>query len=1035
MVHPRIETGQPVRIYGALLALVCLAYGVTLQVIDNGRILWAFSDFVLVSAALVFAAAAIRRSRHCQGSVRRGWRLLASSGLCFALGQSSWAALQLLGDDAVPFPSYPEFFYLAALPLAGAGVMCFLGAPLGAAARARTVVDGLLLAFSLSFVWSTVLGRSFRAAATATMAAQAVGLAFPALHVVVVSLVVIVVARNGGRLQIDLISVGAGLVISAASYGGFAWLIATDSYHTGHLLDVGWVGSFGVMTVGALWHARADPPRPSQVGGALAIAAPYIIAGVAFLIALVDLVATRDLDLLQICIGVGVVLLLLTRQLMSLFENHALTRDLERKVLLRTADLAASQSRYQSVIDSVHDVLFQADLAGTSTFLSHAWVDITGHTIEESIGQPMFTFIHPDDQQQMASTLRSLLADDEEVRTKLRVIARDGSVKWLEAVAYVLRADTGEAIAVAGTLTDVTDRRVAEHAVRRVEERWRLLLESSGEGIYGVDVEGRCTFINAAAAAMLGSSPEAVLGNNMHRLMHHTRPDGSPSPAAECPIRHSFTESLACRVDEDLFWRPDGTSFPTEYSSQPITRDGVVEGAVVTFNDITVRLAEQREVRHRALHDGLTGLPNRALILDRLEQAIRGAERSSRLAALLIMDLDRFKDINDTFGHPVGDRVLEHVAARMTGQGLLRSEDTVGRLGGDEFAVVLPSLATLEEALAIAAKIRAAVSQPVRIDNNVFQVGCSIGVAIAPLHGTHPTTLVQRADVAMYLAKGAGVGIAHYTSADDAARVARLELIEELRLAISADGLQVHYQPIVDLRTGRILYLEALCRWPENERGAVPADVFVPLSEQAGLIMPLTSLVVRHALGQSRLWRARGIDVPVAINVSAQTLHDPQLMALVESWQSGRSSQGPLHLEITESAVISEPSSAVRVLERLVSLGVSIAIDDFGTGYSSLAQLKRLPVQAVKIDRSFVSEMGTDRRDASIVRSIIQLGHTLDLKIIAEGVESEASARHLLRLGCDYAQGWHYGRPLPAAGITPMLANEPGAVAGPVRHN
>ena len=532
---------------------------------------------------------------------------------------------------------------------------------------------------------------------------------------------------------------------------------------------------------------------------------------------------------------------------------------------------------------------------------------------------------------------------------------------------------------------------------------------------------------------MLGHSPDELVGCNLHEVIHHSNPDGSRYPVEDCPISATFTRGVASRIDDDWLWRADRTSFPVEFSSHPIRKGDAITGAVVTFTDITARRAAQDEIRHRSLHDGLTGLPNRALVTEQLQATVLAmlAAPGDRHAALLIMDLDRFKDINDTFGHPVGDLVLQEVARRISGPGLLRGADTVGRLGGDEFAVVLTGLSAPDEATRVAEKIVEAVSQPICAEGHEFQVGASIGIAIAPLHGTDPTVLLQRADVAMYVAKGAERSVSVYTPEADVSRMARFELIGQLRRGIESEQLTLHYQPIADLRTGRLARLEALVRWNHPTRGLLWPHEFVPIAEQAGVIMGLTTWALRDALRQSRLWRSEGIAVSIALNVSAQTLHDPRLEAAVNEWHAGPTPPGPLELEITESAFLSDPDAAVVVLSRFGARGVRMAIDDFGTGYSSLTLLKRLPVHAVKVDKSFVVQMHTDSRDASIVETVIGLSHTLGLEVVAEGVETQESAQHLARLGCDYAQGWHFGAPQPAADITAvLLADEQWASRG-----
>jgi diguanylate cyclase (GGDEF)-like protein/PAS domain S-box-containing protein len=593
----------------------------------------------------------------------------------------------------------------------------------------------------------------------------------------------------------------------------------------------------------------------------------------------------------------------------------------------------------------------------------------------------------------------------------------------MECASRARRDSHGQLIGFLATMIDITARQEAEDALRQSESRWRLLLESSGEGIYGVDLDGACTFVNPAAASMFGVDAEHMLGRPMHELVHHSYPDGSPYPADECRVMVPIRAGTAARGDDEWFWRADGTGFPVEFSTQPLLQEGALAGAVVNFTDITFRRAAEQEITHRSLHDALTGLPNRTLIIQRLEEVLVESTTGA-LCALLILDLDRFKDINDTFGHSIGDAVLQELARRMTAEGALPAAAVVGRLGGDEFAVVASGLASADQALEVGETLVRIVSTPIDADGQQFRIGCSVGIAVAPVHGDDPMTLLRHADVALYVAKGAEDSVAVYTSEADRVRLTRLQLINELRHAIANDELIVYYQPIVGIRTGHLSSLEALVRWQHPARGLVLPDEFIPVAEQAGVIMALTASVIRDALHQSRRWLSDGLRVPVAVNISAQTLHDPRLQAAIEEWYGGPAPAGPLELEITESAVLADPDAAVAVLSRLVSLGVRVSIDDFGTGYSSLAQLKRLPVSSVKVDRSFVGGMLTDARDESIVGSVIQLSHTMGLDVVAEGVESEASAIRLKELGCDYAQGWHYGRPMPAADMATVLRED-----------
>jgi diguanylate cyclase (GGDEF)-like protein len=425
------------------------------------------------------------------------------------------------------------------------------------------------------------------------------------------------------------------------------------------------------------------------------------------------------------------------------------------------------------------------------------------------------------------------------------------------------------------------------------------------------------------------------------------------------------------------------------------------------------------ENHHQALHDALTGLPNRTLFLDRTAHALLGARRSGEGVCVLLMDLDRFKEVNDTLGHHIGDRLLEQVGERLRTE--LRASDTVARLGGDEFAVLIPGLSDPDMALSFAAKLRAALDEPFVLDDRIqTHAEASVGIALYPEHGTTADELVQHADVAMYAAKYAHSGAAVYDRDDDQSSPERLALIGELRGAIGRDDLVLHYQPKVDIDApgDAALAVEALVRWEHPVHGLVPPAEFIPLAEHTGLMRPLTLWVLETALRQLCTWRAEGLDLAVAVNLSAANLADAELPRDVEALleRYGIASDH-LTLEITESTAMADPTRAVAVLQRLSEIGVGLAIDDYGTGYSSLAYLKSLPVTELKIDRSFVMRMSSDAGDAVIVRSTIELGHNLGLRVVAEGVEDVRTLASLKRNGCDFVQGFEISRPLIASAV------------------
>ncbi len=451
--------------------------------------------------------------------------------------------------------------------------------------------------------------------------------------------------------------------------------------------------------------------------------------------------------------------------------------------------------------------------------------------------------------------------------------------------------------------------------------------------------------------------------------------------------------------------------------------------AVLAGLERTVELAEaNRELRQardeaqrQALHDSLTDLPNRTLLRDRLQQAILIGDREKTSVALLIMDLDRFKDVNDTLGHHTGDELLQQVGVRL--RSIVRASDTVARMGGDEFAIVLPVAANAAVAARVAQSLVKALEKPFTLAGHQVSVGSSVGIAMYPEHGTDVKTLMRHADVAMYVAKRAGSGHAIFAWEQDAHNPDRLGMIGELRAAIEQDELVLYYQPKVSLQTGRCDRVEALVRWQHPQRGLIPPDDFIPLAEQTGLIKSLTQWVIHTALRQCRTWLDEGLDIAVGVNLSMRNLHDPDLVEQISQLLAVTGvPAAALKLEVTESALMTDPLRALGSLARLRAIGVEIAIDDFGTGHASLSYLKQMPVEEIKLDRSFVRDMTSDKNDYTIVRSTIELAHDLGLRVIAEGVEDQATWDMLVKLGCDLAQGYHMSRPLPEAALRQWFA-------------
>jgi diguanylate cyclase (GGDEF)-like protein len=435
-----------------------------------------------------------------------------------------------------------------------------------------------------------------------------------------------------------------------------------------------------------------------------------------------------------------------------------------------------------------------------------------------------------------------------------------------------------------------------------------------------------------------------------------------------------------------------------------------------------------RQAQRESLHDALTALPNRVLLQQRVSTTLDEVRRDGTGLALFLLDLDRFKEVNDTLGHPVGDALLEIVARRLVGA--VRPEDTVARLGGDEFAVLLPDIEHPNDAIEVAGRIKMALTEPFHLEGVLLDVDVSIGIALCPQHGDEAEVLMRRADVAMYVAKGEQTGIEVYDVARDPNSPARLGTVTALREALDRSQLELHYQPKVSLDDGTVVGVEALVRWQHPVRGLVPPDEFVPLAERTGLVHRLTAFVLREALDQVTEWWAHGIQVPVAVNVSMRDLQETDLAGLVAAQLDAHHlPPSALVLEVTESVLAHDPGRAVATLRELADLGVSSSLDDFGTGYSSLLLLERLPVAEIKIDRSFVRRLDETDGDPAMVRSIVGFAHGLGLSVVAEGVETSSAWTQLREMGCDVAQGYRVARPMAANPATQWLVER--VVRGP----
>jgi diguanylate cyclase (GGDEF)-like protein/PAS domain S-box-containing protein len=631
---------------------------------------------------------------------------------------------------------------------------------------------------------------------------------------------------------------------------------------------------------------------------------------------------------------------------------------------------------------------------------------------------------HPDDRDERAANLQRAVAGETWARqVDERYRHASGRHVWSQTSAVLVRDVAGRPLYFLSQVVDVTERRHATEFLKAV-------LHNISDGVVACDAEGRLAFSNPAAEGLPGLPVEWLAPAGWTEKAALLDPGGNrPIAARDLPLQRAL-DGEEVRDVEIVAVRPDGERRVLVNNGQAIVdAHGHRFGAVVVMRDATASKQAEAALTHQALHDPLTALPNRILLLDRMGQALSRIGRRPGSVATLFLDLDRFKVVNDSLGHDLGDELLVAIAGRL--RSVVRPSDTVARLGGDEFVVLCEDVAGASGAIAVSDRIQEAVTTPCRLGSQDTEVvmSSSVGIVIANDDHIRPGDLLRDADTAMYAAKRRGR--ARHEVFDEAFRaqaVGRLEVENELRRAMDRDQLRVHYQPIVDLSSGRIAGVEALVRYEDPVRGLVGPDEFLDVAEESGLIVALGAWVLREACRQLRQWQDGAGDdrLQVSVNLSARQLTRASLVDVLEETLAQQDlPPGTLALELTESALMEAALSNPTILQRLKDAGARLGVDDFGTGYSSLTYLRRFPVDFIKIDRTFMRGLGSDPGDTAIVKAVIGLGKALGLLTIAEGVETSRHLELLRELGCDLAQGYYFSRPVPAEAVTEMLAARP----------
>jgi len=574
-------------------------------------------------------------------------------------------------------------------------------------------------------------------------------------------------------------------------------------------------------------------------------------------------------------------------------------------------------------------------------------------------------------------------------------------------------------------IRNMAERQTAREMLSAEKERAQMTLDSIGDAVLSTDLQGRITYLNAVAEKITGWTREEAAGKDVDDVFVII--DGSTREPCLNPLKTAREQNKTAGLTRHcILIRRDGNEFAIEDSAAPIHDPrGVTTGAVIVFHDVSVARAVEAEMSHLAQHDTLTKLPNRTLLQDRLGQAITTAGRNGTRIAVLFLDLDGFKHINDSLGHAIGDRLLQSVAKRLLAS--VRTSDTVSRIGGDEFVVLLSEVAHAGDAGVKAGKILAALNAPLEIDQHNLRVTASIGVTTYPEDGQETAMLIKNADLAMYQAKENGRNNYQFFEKDMNVRALERQSVEEnLCFALDRDELVMHYQPKISLITGEITGVEALIRWQHPERGLIGPLQFISVAEDCGLMLPIGNWVLRESCRQAKAWQDAGLrPIEMAVNVSSVEFRNEDFLEGVRAiLEDTGLSPHYLGLELTESVLMQHAEFTVPVLKKLKAMGVRLAIDDFGTGYSSLSYLRQFPIDTLKVDQSFVHGISADTDDATIINAVINMGGNLKHRVIAEGVETVEQVAFLRAHGCDEGQGYYFSRPVPASQFAKLLEAE-----------
>jgi diguanylate cyclase (GGDEF)-like protein/PAS domain S-box-containing protein len=689
--------------------------------------------------------------------------------------------------------------------------------------------------------------------------------------------------------------------------------------------------------------------------------------------------------------------------------------------------LKQSQEKYRAIIEDQTDLICRCRPDGTIIFVNEVFCRYFGKKLEELIGQSHSSFIQTEQYEKVKKHLDTLNKENPLVSIEQQIIMPGGEMRWLQWTNRAIFNGQDNVSEIQSVGRDITDRKIAEEALRESEEKYRVLFDKAADLIAIIDIQGNILELNKKFEEESGWNREEMLGKNALTC-------GILTDESAQRISFHLSQLLIGKeppIFEVYGVKKDGEQVPYELRAAPIMRDDKIIAVQAILRNITERKQAEEKIIHMAYYDTLTDLPNRYLLKDRLTQALMSAKQYKRLVAILFLDLDNFKRVNDIFGHETGDQLLQSIADRVmkfvrkTDTIARLSEDekqnTVARLGGDEFTILLSEIKHIQDAAKVARRVLDLFSQPFKVRDQELLITASIGISVYPDNGDNVDTLLKNADAAMYHAKEQGRNnFQFYTDSMNTAIIERFVLENKLRKALDSKEFELYYQPQLDTRNGIIFGVEALIRWMHPDRGLLSPDTFIPLAEETGLIVPIGEWVLRNACEQNKSWQIAGFEsMQITVNISGIQFKQTNFVDTVtEALNDTGLNPRYLTLELTEHIIMQTTEHTINTLKALKAMGVQISIDDFGTGYSSLNYLKRFPIDILKIDRSFVRDIAVSPDDKAIITAIIAMAHSLDLRVIAEGVETAEQLSFLHKHEIDGMQGYLLSTPLPTDSLT-----------------